>query len=111
MHVGNVSVKAIGKGICPAVSNLELTALPGAIQLRWSPSTDAEGYLIYGYIEGGSYGYIGMTTITDGDYISFIDYSASSVALNHYVIFPYFVESNNQVIPGVVSNQVNGLAL
>lgn len=105
VYPGDVSVMVTAAGICPAVTNLALIPQSGSIRLTWNSSTDAEGYLIYGIRGGGTYGYISMTTGT-----TYTDTLASSTQLNRYWVFPYFRDSNNQIIPGEKSVEVNGLA-
>lgn len=110
VYPGVVSIMVTAAGICPAVTNLIPTRLPGKIRLTWDPSPDAEGYLIYGYTEGGSYGYIGMTTILTNP--GFTHLTASSVYTNHYWVFPYFIDDvTNQMIIGEISYEVQEIAL
>jgi len=110
VYPGAVSVMVTAAGICPAVTNLILFPQNGSIRLAWDPSPEAEGYLIYGYTEGGSYGYFGMTTILTNP--GFTHLSASAVYTNHYWVFPYYIDDvTNQMIIGEISEEVYGLAL
>ena len=107
MYPGTVSVMVSAAGVCTAVQNLALTEQIGAVFLEWTASPDADGYLLYGYHNGGSYGYIGM--LSGNSNTSYTDNLASTSLLNRYWVFPFFYESGN-VVPGVVSEEVNGYA-
>ncbi|MBR5938165.1 MAG: C40 family peptidase [Clostridiales bacterium] len=107
MYPGSVSVMVSAAGVCTAVQDLVLTEQLGSIRLDWSVKSDADGYLIYGYHNGAPYGLIAMTSL----YLNtnYIDTLASTTQLNRYWVFPFFYESGN-VVPGVVSEEVNGYA-
>ena len=107
MYPGTVSVMVTGEGICLPVENLGLTPNIGSITLHWDANPEADGYLIYGYTNALPYGFIGMTQLLTNP--EFTDTSASAEILNHYWVFAYYVE-NNQIIPGLPSNEIQGRA-
>ncbi len=78
------------------------------LTLAWNANPEADGYLIYGYSNGQPYGYIGMTQLLVDP--MFTDTSASSVIENHYWVFAYYIE-NNQIIPGLPSEELVGRAI
>jgi len=96
-----------GAGICLPVTNLVLMQNTASITLSWDANPEADGYLIYGKRGDGTYGYIGMTTLG----ATYTDTLASTILLNRYWVFPFYWENNNQIIPGLISEEVNGFAL
>ena len=90
------------------VTNLHFVQDRGSLTLAWNANPEADGYLIYGYSNGQPYGYIGMTQLLVDP--MFTDTSASSVIENHYWVFAYYIE-NNQIIPGLPSEELVGRAI
>ena len=106
MYVGSCAKYVFAKGICPAVTNLKATSVKGGVKLTWTASAGAEGYLIYGIVDGKPYKYIGMTSGT-----TFTDKTASSTQYNYYWVYPYFKNSNDKMIVGLTGNYTYGKAL
>lgn len=106
MYVGSCTKYVFAKGICPAVTNLKATSVKGGVKLTWTASAGAEGYLIYGIVDGKPYKYIGMTSGT-----TFTDKTASSTQYNYYWVYPYFKNSNDKMIVGLTGNYTYGKAL
>lgn len=92
---GKCTKYVYAKGVCPAVTNLKAAAVQGGVKLTWDASRGAEGYLIYGKTESGSYGYKGMTSSQ-----TFTDRKASSSEYNFYWVFPYHKNSDGKMIVG-----------
>ena len=109
MYPGAVSVMVTGEGICLPVTDLDTSNDPdnGYVVVSWSESSDADGYLIYGYHNGGSYGLIGSKNGRDNT--TFIDSTASSTITSYYWVFAFYRENGN-VIPGLAAGPVSGKA-
>ncbi len=107
IYPGTISTSVKANGVCAAVRNILLQCLTSSIVISWSASTGADGYLIYGQRNGGSYEYIGMRT--GGNNTTFTDTQASAEGMNLYYVFPFF-QQNNQIIPGDVSVCIGGVA-
>ncbi len=108
MYPGAVSVMVTGEGICLPVENLGLTQNNGSITLHWDANPEADGYLIYGYHNGGPYGLIGSKNGRDNT--TFIDSTASSTITSYYWVFAFYRENGN-VIPGLAAGPVSGTSL
>ena len=93
MHAGSCEKYKYAKGMCPSVGSLKASSVKGGVKLTWDASAGAEGYLIYGIVDGKPYKYISMTKGT-----SFTDKNASSSQYNYYWVFPYFTNSNGKMI-------------
>lgn len=96
MIPGGCQKYVFAKGVCLAVTGLKASSLKGSVKLSWTPSSGAEGYLIYGIRPGGSYGYIGMTTRGT----SFIDTKASTSDFTFYWVYPYHKNGDTMVVGG-----------
>ena len=95
------------KGICPAATNLKAASVKGGVKLTWDKVLDAEGYLIYGIVDGKPYGYVGMTTLGT----TYTDKKASTTQYNYYWVYPYFKDSNGKMIVGQTAKYTYGRAL
>lgn len=105
-NVGDYVKYVYAKGVCPAVTNLKASSVSGGVKLTWTASSDAEGYLVYGIVNGGSYKYIGMTTKGT----AFTDTKASKTVYNYYWVFPYHKDSNGKMIVGGTAPYTYGRA-
>ena len=76
------------------------------MQLTWSASYGAEGYLIYGKTATGTYGYKGMTTRG----YTFTDKKASTKEFNFYWVYPYHKDKDGKMIVGGTPKYVYGKA-
>lgn len=65
------------------------------VELTWTGSKDATGYLIYAQ-KAGKYGYCGMTT----QRTSFKDTKALDSEYNFYWVFPYVADQTGKMYPG-----------
>ena len=106
MYVGSCTKYVYAKGICPAVTNLKATSVKGGVKLTWTASAGADGYLIYGIVDGKPYKYLSMTSGT-----VYTDKTASSTQYNYYWVYPYFKNSNDKMIVGLTGNYTYGKAL
>lgn len=88
------------KGIIPAVKNLKGLSTTSGAKLTWSKATGADGYLIYGRVNGKNYGYVGETTGT-----TFVDKKAGKNIFSFYWVFPYHRDKNGKIIPGNISTK------
>ncbi len=95
------------KGILPAVNGLKASSTASGVKLTWSAVTGADGYLVYGIVDGKPYGYVGMTTKGT----TFTDKTASKTQYNYYWVFPYFKDSNGKMIVGQTGKHTYGRAL
>ena len=95
------------KGICPAATNLKAASVKGGVKLTWDKVQDAEGYLIYGIVDGKPYGYVGMTTLGT----TYTDKKASTTQYNYYWVYPYFKDSNGKMIVGQTGKYTYGRAI
>lgn len=68
----------------------------GTVSLAWDAVAGADGYLIYGKTESGTYGYIGMTT----QGTTYTHTGASGSEYNFYWVFAFEYDENNNVIAG-----------
>lgn len=66
------------------------------VKLSWDAVSGAEGYLIYG-IKNGVYGYIGMTTKG----LTYMDTKALDESNNFYWVYPYIINADGKMVPGV----------
>ena len=96
MIPGGCEKYVFAKGVCMAVTGLKAASVSGGVKLTWNASTDAEGYLVYGIHPGGSYGYIGMTTMGT----TFTDKKASKTDWNFYWVYPYHKNGSTMVVGG-----------
>lgn len=80
-----------------AVENLKaVSAGKQKVQLSWSKTTGAEGYLIYAQ-KNGKYSYCGMTTKGT----TFTDAKALDSDYNYYWVFPYITDvTSDKILPG-----------
>ncbi len=106
MHAGSCEKYKYAKGMCPSVGSLKASSVKGGVKLTWDASAGAEGYLIYGIVDGKPYKYISMTKGT-----SFTDKNASSTQYNYYWVFPYFTNSNGKMIVTSSGKYTYGRAL
>lgn len=97
------------KGICPAVTNLKASSKTNGVQLSWTYSRLADGYLVYGIRDGGSYGYVGMTSGVGKT--TFTDTKASRTGWNFYWVFPFHYNSSGKMIVGETPVYTYGKAL
>lgn len=81
---------------CEPVTNLKAKKVAGGVNLSWTKSTGAEGYLIYGkYSKDGKYGYIAITNAT-----TYTDQKAITSDYNFYWIYPYYKDSEGKRVVG-----------
>ena len=106
MHAGSCEKYKYAKGMCPSVGSLKASSVKGGVKLTWDASAGAEGYLVYGIVDGKPYKYISMTKGT-----SFTDKNASSMQYNYYWVFPYFTNSNGKMIVTSSGKYTYGRAL
>ena len=106
MHPGSCEKYKFAKGMCPPVGSLKASSVKGGVKLTWDASAGAEGYLIYGIVDGKPYKYISMVKGT-----SFTDKNASSTQYNYYWVFPYFTNSNGKMIVNTSGKYTYGRAL
>lgn len=95
------------KGVTKAVTGLKVESIYKGMRLTWNASKDAEGYLIYGWVGGREYGYVGTTTRNT----VFVDRTASKDVNNYYWVYPYHKDSEGKIIVGGVPGYVYGKAL
>ena len=81
---------------CEPVTNLKAKKVAGGVNLSWTKSTGAEGYLIYGkYSKDGKYSYIAITNAT-----TYTDQKAITSDYNFYWIYPYYKDSEGKRVVG-----------
>lgn len=107
MLPGEASKYVFAKGICAAVTGLKASSVQNGVKLTWNRVTDAEGYLIYGIVNGKKYSYVGMAKKGPG----FIDYKASEKVYNYYWVFPYYTNNEGKMIVGETAQYTYGRAL
>ncbi|MBR5936766.1 MAG: hypothetical protein IKZ90_00665 [Clostridiales bacterium] len=107
MAAGGCTKYVFAKGVCPAVTDLKAASVKGGVKLTWTASAGAEGYLVYGIVNGQSYKYIGMTTRGT----TFTDKTASSTVFNYYWVYPYYKGANGNMIVGLTGKYTYGRAL
>ncbi len=107
MIAGGCEKYVYAKGVCPAATGLKASSVKGGVKLTWDKVQDAEGYLIYGIVDGKPYGYVGMTTSGT----TYTDKKASATQYNYYWVFPYFKDSNGKMIVGQTAKYTYGRAL
>ena len=95
------------KGILTAVTGLKASSVTGGVKLTWNAVTGANGYLVYGIVDGKPYGYVGMTTKGT----TFTDKTASKTQYNYYWVFPYFKDGSGKMIVGQTAKYTYGRAL
>ena len=105
MYAGGCTKYVYAKGICPAVTKLKASSVTDGVKLTWTATAGAEGYLVYGIENGGSYGYVGMTKGT-----TYTAKKASKTVYNYYWIFPYHKDVNGKMITGGVAPYTYGRA-
>lgn len=98
-------VWAIG-GRTDAVTNLKASSVNNGVKLTWNGSIGADGYLIYGIVDGKKYGYVGMTTKGT----TYTDKKASKSVWNYYWVFPYHIGDNGSMLVGGTPKYVYGKA-
>ena len=103
--VGKCTKYAYAKGFNAAVSNLKATSVKNGVKISWTKASNATGYLIYGRVNGGKYGYVGMTS---GN--SYLDKKASKNKYSFYWVIPYKMTHLGTRATGTVSNYVYGKA-
>lgn len=86
---------------------MKVESIYKGMRLTWNASKDAEGYLIYGWVGGREYGYVGTTTRNT----VFVDRTASKDVNNYYWVYPYHKDSEGKIIVGGVPGYVYGKAL
>jgi Leucine-rich repeat (LRR) protein len=106
MVPGGCEKYVYAKGVCLAVTNLKATSQTGSVNLSWTASAGAEGYLIYGIRPGGSYGYIGMTTKGT----TYTDTKASKTDYTFYWVFPCHKDADGTMIVGGTAKYTYGKA-
>ena len=106
MIPGGCTKYVYAKGVCAAVTNLKSSSVKGGAKLTWTASADAEGYLIYGIVDGKPYGYVGMTAST-----TYTDKKASTTQYNYYWVYPYFKDEVGNMIVGLTGKYTYGRAL
>ena len=104
MHTSGCPKYVYAKGVCPAPTNFKATSVLGGVKLTWKAAQGAEGYLIYGIVNNGSYKYVGMTSGT-----AFTDKKAAKDIWSFYWVFPYHYE-NGKMITGFIPPYVYGRA-
>ncbi len=107
MVTGSCAKYVYAKGILPAVSNLKASSVKGGVKLTWTASAGAEGYLVYGIVDGKPYKYIGMTT----QGTTFTDKTASASQYNYYWVYPYCKDASGKMILGSCTKYTYGRAL
>lgn len=106
MYPGGCTKYVYAKGICLPVTNLKASSVTGGVKLTWSPSVGADGYLVYGIVNGDSYKYVGMTT----QGTVFTDTKASKTVYNYYWVFPYHKNAEGKMIVGGTAKYTYGRA-
>ena len=107
MYPGDASNYVYAKGVFSAVNSAKATSVKGGVKLTWNSVTGAEGYLVYGIVDGKPYKFIGMTTKGT----TFTDTTASSSAYNYYWVYPYYKDANGKMIVGPAGKYTYGRAL
>ena len=107
MYPGDASNYVYAKGVFSAVNSAKATSVKGGVKLTWNAVTGAEGYLVYGIVDGKPYKFIGMTTKGT----TFTDTTASSSAYNYYWVYPYYKDANGKMIVGPAGKYTYGRAL
>jgi len=107
MRVGKCPNYVYAKGGLPAAANLKASSVKGGVKLTWDKVMGAEGYLVYGIVDGKAYAYVGMTTKGT----TFTDKTASKTQYNYYWVFPYFTDTNGKMVPGQTGKYTYGRAI
>ena len=107
MIPGSCTKYVYAKGILTAVTGLKASSVTGGVKLTWNAVTGADGYLVYGIVDGKPYGYVGMTTKGT----TFTDKTASKTQYNYYWVFPYFKDGSGKMIVGQTAKYTYGRAL
>ncbi|MBO7564919.1 MAG: hypothetical protein J6T40_08785 [Clostridiales bacterium] len=107
MRPGKCAKYVFAKGVCPAVTNLKASSVKGGVKLTWTASAGAEGYLVYGIVNGQPYKYLGMTTKGT----TFTDSKASATDFNYYWVYPYFKDASGNMVVGLTGKYTYGRAL
>ncbi len=106
MYPGSCPKYVYAKGVCAPVTNLKASSVNGGVKLTWTASYQAEGYLVYGIVDGKPYGYIGMTTKGT----EFVDKTASKTVYNYYWVYPYHKDADGKMIVGLTGKYTYGRA-
>ena len=106
MYTGSCPKYVYAKGVCAPVTNLKASSVKGGVKLNWTASYQAEGYLIYGIVDGKPYGYVGMTTKGT----EYIDKTASKTDYNFYWVYPYHKDANGKMVVGLTGKYTYGRA-
>ena len=107
MIPGSCTKYVFSKGVLPAVTGLKASSVTGGVKLTWNAVSGAEGYLIYGIVDGKPYGYVGMTTLGT----TYTDKKASATQYNYYWVYPYFKDSNGKMIVGQTAKYTYGRSI
>ena len=107
MRPGACAKYVYAKGVCPAVTNLKASSVKGGVKLSWTASAGAEGYLVYGIVNGKAYKYLGMTTSGT----TFTDKTASATQYNYYWVYPYYKDASGNMVVGLTGKYTYGRAL
>ena len=107
MIVGKCRSYVYSRALLPAPTNLKASSVKGGVKLTWDASSGADGYLVYGIVDGKPYGYVGMTTKGT----TFTDVKASSKEYNFYWVIPYYKDGNGKMIVGQTAKYTYGRAL
>ena len=105
--VGKCKSYVYSRALLPAPTGLKASSVKGGVKLSWNASSGAEGYLIYGIVDGRPYGYVGMTTKGT----TFTDIKASSKEYNYYWVIPYYKDANGKIVVGQTGKYTYGRAL
>ncbi len=103
----NTETYVYAKGILTAITGLKASSVTGGVKLTWNSVSGAEGYLVYGIVDGKPYGYVGMTTKGT----TFTDKTASKTQYNYYWVFPYFKDGSGKMIVGQTAKYTYGRAI
>lgn len=87
------------RGVCTAPAGLSVTT-EKKLQLSWKSVSGAEGYLIYGIVNGKPYGYVGMTVSGT----TFTVKPPAADGRNYYWVYAYHTGASGKMIPGVKGN-------
>lgn len=106
MYPGACTKYVFAKGVCSAVTDLKAASVKDGVKLTWTASYQAEGYLVYGIVDGKPYGYVGMTT----QGTQYTDKTASKTVYNYYWVYPYHKDANGKMIVGLTGKYTYGRA-
>lgn len=97
MYPGACGKYVFAKGYCPAVKSFAATGVRGGVKLTWAKATAADGYLIYGKTQSGTYHFIAQL---GGSTVTYTDKKASKTEWNFYWIYAYHKDSKGNLIVG-----------